>query len=119
MKKCRVCKLQKSLGEFTPSKLLKFDYLCKACRRETRKPSRYEKLKARYGLTEKDFNILAAKQSNSCKICFTKTDELVVDHCHTTNRVRGLLCDRCNVGLGCFKEDVISIRRAIDYLELC
>ena len=42
---------------------------------------------------------------------------LVVDHCHDTNRVRGLLCTNCNVAIGHMKDDVERLRAAISYLE--
>jgi hypothetical protein len=55
----------------------------------------------RYGITAQEFNRRYDEQEGSCGICrepFQKRPD--VDHCHQTNRVRGLLCRRCNVGLG-------------------
>lgn len=59
---------------------------------------------------------LAVLQGLRCAICRRET-KLVVDHCHGTGRVRGLLCSKCNLGLGLFLDDVASIRAAADYLE--
>lgn len=42
---------------------------------------------------------------------------LFVDHCHKTNKIRGLLCINCNNGLGAFKDNVFSLNRAIQYLK--
>lgn len=43
--------------------------------------------------------------------------ELSIDHCHTTGKVRGLLCRQCNIALGKFKEDVTILQSAIAYLK--
>ena len=63
------------------------------------------------------------KQNNKCKICLVEFDELIpnqkinVDHCHTTNKVRGLLCSLCNRGLGQFKDNTERLTNAINYLQ--
>ena len=51
-----------------------------------------------------------------CEIC-GGIQRLSVDHSHTTGTVRGVLCHRCNVGLGMFKDNIESLRSAINYLE--
>jgi len=56
------------------------------------------------------------KQDGRCKICNEKPDLLAVDHCHKRNKVRALLCLKCNSGLGMFKENVDVLKRAIQYL---
>jgi GDPmannose 4,6-dehydratase len=76
-----------------------------------------------YGLTEQDFQSLVKLQNNCCAICKSPFDmentlkTCHVDHCHKTNVVRGLLCARCNLGLGQFKDNVEILRTASDYLE--
>jgi hypothetical protein len=45
------------------------------------------------------------------------TAKLMVDHCHATGKVRGLLCHNCNRALGLLKDDKSTIRRALEYLE--
>lgn len=42
---------------------------------------------------------------------------LFVDHCHDKKKVRGMLCNNCNTGLGYFKDDTTRLQRAIDYLN--
>lgn len=78
-----------------------------------------EKRRARlrkYGLTTAQFDFMVAKQGGKCKIC-KKARKLVVDHCHDTGKVRGLLCSPCNLGLGSFKDDPDALREAASYIE--
>lgn len=51
-----------------------------------------------------------------CEICHSKND-LVIDHCHDTNKVRGILCRTCNFGIGNFKESLSNIESAVNYLR--
>jgi hypothetical protein len=57
-------------------------------------------------------------QSGKCKLCFIdiKTKSYV-DHNHKTGKIRGLLCNGCNAGIGMLKEDINVLNRAIEYLE--
>jgi hypothetical protein len=71
----------------------------------------------RYGLTLKDYRAIVARQGNACAICKRSDRPLVVDHCHVTRKVRRLLCNKCNVGLGCFNDDPALLRAAAGYLE--
>jgi len=59
------------------------------------------------------------KQNNKCKICNTKFSKVTsnIDHCHTTNKVRGILCTACNMGLGLFKDNTENLTNAITYLK--
>ncbi len=82
--------------------------------------------KRNYDLTEQEYEDLKQQQGYKCAICKTEgflignnshTEKLVVDHCHTTGKVRGLLCHNCNRGLGLFKDNAETIRKAIEYLK--
>lgn len=83
------------------------------------------KLKSTYGITRKEYDDLFASQNGACAICLKpeistyrgKTRKLAVDHCHVSNRVRGLLCMQCNQGLGKYKDNPLLLRRAAEYLE--
>lgn len=60
--------------------------------------------------------------NNRCTICKTPFSKIwnehdCVDHCHKTGQVRGLLCHRCNTGLGMFRDSTKILRAAIQYLE--
>lgn len=73
----------------------------------------------RYGITVQYYEDLKVLQNNRCAICnLTPPDGqvLVVDHDHETEQLRGLLCNKCNRGLGIFGDNVAGIRRALDYL---
>lgn len=76
------------------------------------------KRRTRYGITETQIQGLLVKQSNKCAICFKNfiNNKFQVDHCHKTNKIRGLLCHRCNFGLGCFGDNIVNLHQAIVYL---
>lgn len=50
-----------------------------------------------------------------CAIC-EKTGKLFIDHCHSSKKIRGVLCQQCNFGLGNFKDDPALLAKAIAYL---
>lgn len=75
-------------------------------------------LKHRYDLTLEQYEELFHQQRGVCAICGKSKQYLLhVDHCHTTNKVRGLLCSPCNVFLGILKDNTEGFDRAIKYLE--
>jgi len=82
---------------------------------------RNQSLKYCYGITSDDYNKMFADQNGCCAICSTHQSEfkkpLSVDHCHTTGKVRGLLCSECNLGLGKFKDDITNLENALKYLK--
>lgn len=74
----------------------------------------------KYNLTPGAFQYLYNKQNNVCAICgssFKSTRDTHVDHCHKTNKVRGLLCHFCNTGLGHFRDSSKYLNNAITYLK--
>lgn len=77
-------------------------------------------LLARYGLTYESFYALLDAQGGKCGICRSDAWPGVgpcVDHCHRTGKVRGILCSRCNTGLGCYDDNLDHLNAAIVYLE--
>lgn len=75
-------------------------------------------LKSRYGITPEDFEEMLKKQDGRCAICGIQYHlTLHIDHDHTNGRVRGLLCNNCNRGLGHFKDSMDLLLKARSYLE--
>lgn len=97
---------------------------CYYCHEESlkkRKPkAKYSRIKREYGLTENEYNELLEKQEWKCKICEKHESikfKLHVDHCHDSGKVRGLLCNRCNQGIGLLKHSKTILENAIKYLD--
>lgn len=144
-KLCRRCNKFKPVEEFSKAKTAHgLQTYCKPCMSEkhdeyrrrnlekiaTQQRERYAKdperyrgyeLKKLYGISLEEFKSLFEKQNGACLICKTtnpngKGEKLHVDHCHSSEKVRGLLCTSCNIGLGHFKHSVELLQSAISYL---
>lgn len=111
---CRKCNTEKPLTSFhhdkrTPNKKRT---TCSDCR---------NKHKQATNISSTHRKDLLEEQNYSCAICGVQEEELTkklaVDHNHETNVVRGLLCNGCNLGLGQFKDSVVLLSFAIEYLE--
>jgi len=94
--------------------------------KQARRSYRYT-LRIKFGISLEDYEAKLAQQNGVCAICgqpetsVSKTGAikaLPVDHDHRTGKLRGLLCDACNKGLGAFGDDVNRLRAAIAYLQL-
>jgi hypothetical protein len=77
---------------------------------------RFESMKRVYGLSKEKYNQMYERQNGACFIC-EDTSKLMVDHCHTTGKVRALLCRACNFGLGNFRDNPRLLNLAIGYLK--
>lgn len=146
MKTCVQCQLSKELADFSPYERNRNRGLrlrCKDCNnlndRNKRKANpeavrekdrakywrdpeinRKERLKREFGLTLEGYANMLAGQKGVCAICKTppaSNRRLAVDHCHTTGRIRQLLCTKCNTALGFFKESAEIVQAAADYLR--
>jgi hypothetical protein len=146
-KKCGRCKMIKKYDEFGKNKsektgLKSYCHQCESIVRrefyqknpgkmkEQRKkrymesPDMYHwrNIQSKYGISEIEYNIMLNNQNNVCAICgekrnFKQNDRLCVDHCHKKNVVRGLLCGRCNMLLGCADDKIYILENAIKYLK--
>lgn len=140
-KKCNCCGEVKPTTEFSRKKNRHgkwgFHSYCKECQNKKMKKCRLENpekskrihkkhnLKKLYGLTIEDIEIMLKNQNYKCAICgeeiflfgSSKTLTAHVDHDHKTGKIRALLCDKCNRGLGYFRDNTDYLLSAISYLK--
>lgn len=116
-------------------------YQCRYCKKdalkrfESKNPNREQtrnyihigRGSKRIAVPKQTYEKMVLNQNNLCAICnkpermtsANKRDikKLAIDHCHTTNKIRGLLCHQCNVSLGGFKDSIELLQSAIAYLN--
>lgn len=100
---------------------------CRVCAKEKYEISRDTVLKTtrirRYKITEEVLNDLFDSANHRCEICGVtglsglKSDRLCVDHNHETSKLRGVLCNACNRGIGYLKDNPVLLRLAASYLD--
>jgi protein-arginine kinase activator protein McsA len=134
-KKCYKCGIIKGLHEFNKDKSRSdgISYICRTCIKISRKNKdykyrnnsdykekhKYRHMKNRYGITKNQWEEMYMKHLGMCALCHEPFGDLIpqVDHCHTTNKIRGLLHPSCNRCLGIFKDNINKFNFAIEYLE--
>lgn len=129
-KQCLNCKEVKDLDDFNPQKGGKLGRRsrCKSClsieRTKYKEAQRNWNYLSKYNITIEEYEVMFKNQNECCKICGTsnpsprKQDQnFFVDHCHETGKVRGLLCNWCNRGLGYFKDDLDLLNKAMEYIN--
>lgn len=146
-KKCGKCGETKSLIEFHYRGARKekdgsyhrnYYSPCKKCVSKQRQHRRHtnpdwrlhEIVRDLHGITGEQYKQMCKNQNNICAICGNSETaknhplcprgdkrRLAVDHDHETGKIRALLCDGCNKGLGCFKDDIAVLESAIVYLK--
>jgi len=135
-RECRTCgEVKNLLADFylsrkDPTKKSSYTYECKDCTKvrisksyhNNPDASRNNHLKRLYGIDIEDYNRLLTEQKNCCAVCGTdkpggKHSSFNVDHCHTTGKVRGLLCKSCNIMIGEAKDNVDILKNAMLYLN--
>ena len=117
-KPCKNCNIM-----FSPNAPCEL-YCCDTCKDRGCQSAYF---KRNYGITCDDYERMLYDQNELCAICYGEGFimdhgrhqlKLVVDHCHSTGVVRGLLCHNCNRALGLLKDDTDVINRAIEYLKV-
>lgn len=131
-KRCLSCEVILSPENSIPSALKNSVYLCKPCMNKKskrwKKDTRYfsnggwnRYLKKKYNLTVDQWEDMLSKQKGKCAICNVHfldiKEKLNVDHCHTTGKVRALLCSSCNKMLGNAKDNQDILLKSIEYLK--
>lgn len=129
IKLCRICKIEKEVSLFdkNPTGTFGVRGTCKVCRGADKFKIRRQNIKSKYGITIDEFLEMYENQKGLCKICdremeiFSTRDKMHyianIDHCHKTKKIRALLCNYCNTGLGKFMEDADLLKKASEYLE--
>lgn len=84
---------------------------------------RWQIIEEKYGLTKAQYENLLEKQGGLCGLCHSAFNDehrnlAVVDHCHSTGKIRGIIHWNCNIGLGAFQDDIVKLTQAIDYLRI-
>jgi hypothetical protein len=138
-KKCTRCGELKQRSDFSKHAVAKggVQSTCKQCSatlariRRKKNPLRHAeiqrnaKLKAAHGISSSEYQKMLEKQNGKCAICGTANPGgrmglcgpvFHVDHCHSSGKIRGLLCHSCNVGIGNFNDNVTALANAIAYL---
>lgn len=112
---CRGCRTVLPLSAWSARSTTKDGYAfrCRACMAGA---DRAKHLIRTYGLTVSEVDRLLESQGGTCAICCT-SPAVHVDHDHSTGKVRGILCFRCNAALGQFGDDPRVLRRAARYLD--
>jgi hypothetical protein len=111
---CTKCKIDKDLDSYHADRRTgnRKRNVCIDCRQSQRQIT---------NISTFEYAKLLVEQNNACAICGVEATELKrelsVDHNHETNKIRGLLCHHCNIGLGNFRDSTTLLSVAIEYLE--
>ena len=111
---CKVCLVEKPCGMFEPTgnknNRRKTCRKCRGMRLQLNVSYRHTQDKRKYGIIREKIG------PNICMICGS-TETICIDHCHETGKVRGLLCRKCNTGIGMLGDTLVQLRLAVKYLE--
>jgi hypothetical protein len=135
LRTCNICAETKPLTEYYFNNRGYPHGKCKSCyikikqKDYTPEKGRDKNLRHKYGITLEEYNNLLEKQDNKCAICLStdpagrksgrggSANVFVVDHCHKTEKVRGILCHRCNRSMGVIGDNINTLQEMIKYLQ--
>lgn len=133
---CTICKIEKPLNEFSKGakykQIVRLGSHCKQCGAKRvsvwrkNNPEKFKAVQRRnnlkrcYGITQNEYEKLFKQQNGVCKVCGQKEalrQSLSIDHNHKTNKVRGLLCHKCNRAIGLLQDDITIVNNLLVYLQ--
>lgn len=129
VKTCNTCKVTKSGDEFYHHSNGRLMSRCKECdkaykrkryhsskhiRDKVRKQTKERQVQKVFGISSKEY--YSYFEDAVCSICSRNTD-LVLDHCHNSGKIRGVLCRTCNTGIGHLRDSPELVARALYYLQ--
>jgi hypothetical protein len=130
MKPCITCGIERTpLNTYGHGKYYSSD--CKTCHnkkstiwtkanpKKVRVIRRRGKIKQKYGISTEEYHVMYIEQGKVCAICKLAHDRrpMNIDHCHKTGKVRGLLCDKCNLAIGLLNDDADLVNNLEGYLR--
>lgn len=138
MRLCTTCGIEKELDGFHNYKkgpqgkayrckecdtVARKAYQARQCPEKKRSMNRARIMRSKYGIEPSDFEVMHERAGGLCEICkgpptnYQGVETLCIDHCHSTGKVRGLLCNKCNQALGLFQDSTWNLEAAISYLQ--
>jgi hypothetical protein len=125
-RECTECREIKPISKFSKrnNRSIGIQSKCINCtsisnkKRRLKDPDKYRDkyYKTSYNSSLDEYNNLLNSQGGGCAICKTNSNKMCMDHCHDTMKIRGVLCDRCNRGIGLLRDDVDVLLSAYKYL---
>ena len=121
VKTCTACGVEKTITEFHKrtykSGKVSTQSKCKTCQKSDRKKyyKPHSSIRLSLGLSQEEVDRVIG--TGQCQACGTTDRRLCIDHNHTTNQVRGLLCQNCNTALGLVGDDIGILENLINYLN--
>lgn len=131
LKTCTQCAIEKPIENFRVNSKGSFMW-CEEChtklgqksmqewRSKNPKKAAYNRrrsLLVKYNLTPEEYTYLVMEQGGVCAVCSQVSSPLYVDHDHNTGTVRGLLCQKCNSGIGFLGDSLEGLEKAVSYLK--
>ena len=126
MRTCNQCHQEKPLEAFRKSgNGRSAEWTCRDCVKlkyanspKLKERAKWRHIKSKFKLNKEQWTAMFDSQDGKCDICSTSIDHSAhVDHCHSTNKIRGLLCAGCNKGLGYFRDSADTLVLASQYLK--